>query len=79
MYVRILSILTSFKYIKVLILLIDLKFALVLTLMGINGNGKRNGYMYNEKSLKRNIENNQYVKIVRKKLMEAKLKKKFHK
>ena len=79
MYVRILSILTSFKYIKVLIQLININIALVLTLMGINGNGKRNGWTYNKKSLKSNIENNQYVKTVRKKLMEEKLKKKFHK
>jgi len=47
--------------------------------MGINGNGKRNGWTYNKKSLKNIIENNQYVKTVRKKLMEEKLKKKFHK
>ncbi|NVM36955.1 MAG: hypothetical protein HWN81_15270 [Candidatus Lokiarchaeota archaeon] len=47
--------------------------------MGINGNGKRNGWMYNEKAVKRNIANNQYVKTVRKKLMEEKLKKKFQK
>ena len=42
-------------------------------------NGKRNGWTYNKKSLKSNIENNQYVKTVRKKLMEEKLKKKFQK
>jgi len=47
--------------------------------MGINGNGKRNGWTYNEKSVKRNIENNHFVKTVRKKLMEQKLKKKFNK
>ncbi len=45
--------------------------------MGVNGNGKRNGYSYDEKTLKNNIENNNYVKNVRKKLIEQKLKKKF--
>jgi hypothetical protein len=44
--------------------------------MGINGNGKRSGWVYNKKTLKTNIENNQYVKNIRKKLMEEKLRKK---
>lgn len=47
--------------------------------MGIIGNGKRNGWTFNEKSVKRNIENNHFVKKIRKKLMEEKLKKKFRK
>ncbi|MFW9867360.1 MAG: hypothetical protein ACFFEN_14790 [Candidatus Thorarchaeota archaeon] len=38
-------------------------------------NGKRNGWTYNNKSLKENIENNEHIKKVRKKLMEKKLKK----
>ncbi len=44
--------------------------------MVINENGNRNGWTYNEKSVKRNIENNHFVKNIRKKLMEQKLKKK---
>jgi hypothetical protein len=44
--------------------------------MGVNGNGKRNGWIYNKKTLKTSIEKNQYVKNVRKKLMEEKLRKK---
>jgi len=47
--------------------------------MGVNGNGKRNGWTYNKKSLKHIIEKNNYVKNVRKKLLEEKLKKKFQK
>ncbi|MFX0104238.1 MAG: hypothetical protein ACFE75_01950 [Candidatus Hodarchaeota archaeon] len=43
--------------------------------MGANGNGNRNGWIYNKKTLKSNIENNKYVKNVRKKLMEEKIKK----
>jgi hypothetical protein len=49
---------------------------MVLEFMGNNGNRKRNGWMYNKKTLKSSIENNKYVKNVRKKLMEEKLKKK---
>jgi hypothetical protein len=45
--------------------------------MGINGNGKRNGWSYNNKTLKEIIENNKYVNKVRKKLMEKKLQKYF--
>ena len=47
--------------------------------MGVNGNGKRNGWIYNKKTLKENIENNKYVRNVRKKLMEEKLRKKLQK
>jgi len=42
-------------------------------------NGKRNGWRYNNSSLKINIENNEFIKNVRKKLMEEKLKKNFEK
>jgi hypothetical protein len=38
-------------------------------------NGKRNGWTYNNKSLKENIENNEHIKKIRKKLMNEKLKK----
>ncbi|MFX0000388.1 MAG: hypothetical protein ACFE9Q_10295 [Candidatus Hodarchaeota archaeon] len=47
--------------------------------MGVKDNGKRNGWIYNKKALKNNIENNQYVQNARKKLMERKLRKKLHK
>lgn len=38
-------------------------------------NGKRNGWKYNNNSLKNNIETNIHIKNIRKKLMEQKLKK----
>lgn len=47
--------------------------------MGANGNGKRNGWAYNKNALKDNIENNKYVRNVRQKLLEEKLKKKLQK
>jgi hypothetical protein len=47
--------------------------------MGTNGNGKRNGWTYNKETLKNNIENNKFVKDVRQKLMEEKLRKKLKK
>jgi len=40
-------------------------------------NGKQNGYSYSSKSLKKSIENNEFVKTIRKKLMQEKLKKNF--
>ena len=43
--------------------------------MGSPHNGKRNGWRYNNYSLKNNIENNEYIKNIRKKLMTEKLKK----
>lgn len=52
---------------------------MVLDFMGSNGNGNRNGYIYTKKTLKTNIENNKYVKNIRKKLTEEKLKKKLQK
>jgi len=47
--------------------------------MGVNGNGKRSGWVYNKKTLKTSIENNQFVRNIRKKLMEEKLRKKLQK
>jgi hypothetical protein len=47
--------------------------------MVVNGNGKRNGWTYNKKTLKTCIANNQYVQNTRKKLMEEKLRKKLQK
>lgn len=43
--------------------------------MGTNGNGKRNGWTYSSKTLKRDIENNERIKNFRRKLVEKKLKK----
>jgi hypothetical protein len=40
-------------------------------------NGKQNGYSYTTKSLRKSIENNEFVKSVRKKLMQEKFKKTF--
>ncbi|MFX0057337.1 MAG: hypothetical protein ACFE85_09140 [Candidatus Hodarchaeota archaeon] len=42
-------------------------------------NGKQNGYSYANKSLKKSIDNNDFVKNVRKKLMQERLKKNFSK
>ncbi|MFX0074320.1 MAG: hypothetical protein ACFE96_02680 [Candidatus Hermodarchaeota archaeon] len=39
--------------------------------------GRLNGYTYTNKSVKNCIENNEFVKNVRKKLMEDRLKKSF--
>jgi hypothetical protein len=47
--------------------------------MGTNHNGKRNGWRFNRNSIKTNIENNEHIRNVRKKLMEEKLKKQFEK
>ncbi len=47
--------------------------------MGANHDGKRNGWKYKNNSVKNNIENNEYIKNIRKKLIEEKLKKKFEK
>lgn len=50
---------------------------MVLKFMVANGNGKR--WTYNKTALKDNIENNKYVRNVRQKLVEEKLKKKLQK
>jgi hypothetical protein len=44
-------------------------------IMGIYHNERQNGYNYSNGSLKEKIENNKYVKSVRKKLVEERLKK----
>jgi len=43
--------------------------------MEYHHNGKRNGYTYTNKAIRQNIEKNEFVKKIRKKLMEEKLKK----
>ena len=40
-----------------------------------NKKGKQNGYTYTNQSVKTRIDNNEFVKNVRKKLMEGRLKK----
>ena len=40
-----------------------------------NKKGKQNGFTYTSQSVKKRIENNEFVKSVRKKLMEERLKK----
>ena len=77
--VRISSVLTSLKYIKGLISNINLKKLKISLTMGTNHNGKRNGWSYSSISTKKNIENNEHIKNVRKKLMEQKLKKQIEK
>lgn len=47
--------------------------------MGINHNGKRNGWSINSISVKKNIENNEHIKKIRKKLLEKKFKKQIDK
>jgi len=42
-------------------------------------NGKRNGFNYTDKSAKQNIEHNEVIKNIRKKLVEEKFKKKIQK
>jgi hypothetical protein len=43
----------------------------------VNKKGKNNGYTYTNKSVKKNIENNEFVKNVRKRLVQERLKKAF--
>ena len=40
---------------------------------------KQNGYAFTSKSVKQHIENNQFVKAIRKKLLEERIKKTFSK
>ncbi|MBY9015444.1 MAG: hypothetical protein KGD68_07110 [Candidatus Lokiarchaeota archaeon] len=42
--------------------------------MGFYKNGEKNGYTYSNGSLKKEIDNNEFVKKIRKKLMEKRLK-----
>lgn len=47
--------------------------------MKTNHTGKRNGWSFSPTSVKKNIENNEHIKNMRKKLMEQKLKKQIEK
>jgi len=42
--------------------------------MGYYKNGKKKSYMYSNGSLKKEIDNNEFVKNIRKKLIEKRLK-----
>ena len=46
----------------------------MVVFMDFYKNGKRNGYHYTNKSAKQSIEKNEFVKKIRKKLMEDKFK-----
>jgi uncharacterized protein YaiI (UPF0178 family) len=41
--------------------------------------GKQNGYSYTSNSIKQRIENNEFIKEIRKKLMQGRIKKTFSK
>lgn len=41
--------------------------------------GKQNGYAYTSNSVKQRIENNEFIKKIRKKLMQERIKKTFSK
>ena len=77
--VRILSILTSFIYINGVITIRKLYYDMVLGNMGLYNNGKREGWKYNNKSLKIRIENNEFVKNIRNKLMKERIKRRVKK
>ncbi len=47
--------------------------------MGLRDNGKRVGWTYNHKSVKQNIDNNEFVRKIRNKLMKERLKKQLQK
>ena len=44
-----------------------------------NNKGKQNGYAYTNNSVKQRIENNEFVREIRKKLMQERIKKTFSK
>jgi hypothetical protein len=44
-----------------------------------NNKGKQNGYSYTSNSVKKRIENNEFIKEIRKKLIQERLKKTFSK
>ena len=69
------SVLASFIYIKGIITTITHKKLVVFSLMRDNKKGKQNGYTYTNQSVKTRINNNEFVKTIRKKLMEERSKK----
>ena len=48
---------------------------MVFQFMREYNNGKQNGYAYTDKSVKQRIENNEFIKNIRKKLIEERIKK----
>ena len=44
-----------------------------------NNKGKQNGYAYTSNSVKQRIENNEFIKKIRKKLIQERIKKTFSK
>jgi hypothetical protein len=74
-----LSVLRSFKYIKGEICNIASKKLLdVLSMKNFSKEG-RNGYAFASKSVKQHIEDNEFIKEIRRKLLEERMKKTFSK
>jgi len=70
-----LSVLASFIYVNGIITTITHKKLVVISLMRSTKKEKQNGYTYTNQSLKTRINNNEFVKTIRKKLMEERSKK----
>jgi hypothetical protein len=51
----------------------------VFYFMRDNNKGKKNGYVYTSNSVKQRIENNGFIKEIRKKLIQERIKKTFSK
>jgi len=73
------SILHSFKYIYGVIWIIAVKKFQNTVTMKNYSKEKQNGYAFTSKSLKQHIENNEFIKAIRKKLLEERIKKTFSK
>jgi len=73
------SVLHSFKYIYGVIWIITLKKFQNTATMKNFSKEKQNGYAFTSKTLKQHIENNEFVKAIRKKLVEERIKKTFSK
>lgn len=74
------SVLNSFKYIKGVIWIIVLKkYQYILIMKNFSKTEKQNGYAFTSKSVKQHIENNEFIKEIRKKLLEERIKKTFSK
>ncbi len=74
------SVLNSFKYINGEIWIIaSKKFKNSLIMKNFSKTEKQNGYAFTSKSVKQHIENNEFIKNIRKKLLEERIKKTFPK
>ena len=69
------SVLASFIYVNGIITTINHKKLVVFSLMRSTKKEKQNGYTYTNQSVKTRINNNEFVKTIRKKLMEERSKK----